>query len=233
MLAILLPPAGLRVPVTFDAVLVALALTGALSAHLGGSDVRRAVLRVVIGGALGLAFTYAVGHPVRHSRRLNEHDPWHAEGPRRPAPQEDLPAGEYGCRRLAAGRATHSRRGRARLDRRRSLAITTRESHRPRRWSRLPIPCNSGMRRSSRARAARSSFRARTERRRAQASDSRPGRTGSVRDVVARTLAPVRAMRKRVANESRRLVVVPSSRLAPDSASLQRATAAGAPLLRV
>ena len=62
MLAILLPPAGLRVPVTFAAVLVALALTGAVSAHLGGSDVRRAVLRVVIGGALGLAFTYGVGH---------------------------------------------------------------------------------------------------------------------------------------------------------------------------
>jgi VIT1/CCC1 family predicted Fe2+/Mn2+ transporter len=62
MLAILLPPAGLRVPVTFVAVLVALAVTGALSAHLGGSDVSRAVVRVVIGGALGLAFTYAVGH---------------------------------------------------------------------------------------------------------------------------------------------------------------------------
>jgi VIT1/CCC1 family predicted Fe2+/Mn2+ transporter len=62
MLAILLPPAGLRVPLTFVAVLVALGLTGALSAHLGGSDVRRAVVRVVIGGALGLAFTYGVGH---------------------------------------------------------------------------------------------------------------------------------------------------------------------------
>jgi len=62
MLAILLPPAGLRVPVTFVAVLVALGLTGALSARLGRSDVRRAVLRVVIGGALGLAFTYAVGN---------------------------------------------------------------------------------------------------------------------------------------------------------------------------
>jgi VIT1/CCC1 family predicted Fe2+/Mn2+ transporter len=62
MLAILLPPAGLRVPVTFVAVLIARALTGALSAHLGGSDVRRAVLRVVIGGAVGLAFTYGIGH---------------------------------------------------------------------------------------------------------------------------------------------------------------------------
>ena len=62
MLAILLPPAGLRVPVTFVAVLLALALTGALSARLGASDVRRAVMRVVIGGAVGLAFTYAIGH---------------------------------------------------------------------------------------------------------------------------------------------------------------------------
>jgi VIT1/CCC1 family predicted Fe2+/Mn2+ transporter len=62
MLAILLPPVALRVPVTFVAVLIALGLAGALSARLGGSDVRRAVLRVVIGGALGLAFTYGIGH---------------------------------------------------------------------------------------------------------------------------------------------------------------------------
>ena len=62
LLAILLPPANLRVPVTFVAVLIALGLAGALSARIGGSDIRRAVLRVVIGGALGLAFTYGVGH---------------------------------------------------------------------------------------------------------------------------------------------------------------------------
>ena len=62
LLAILLPPATLRVPVTFVAVLIALGLAGALSARIGGSDIRRAVLRVLIGGALGLAFTYGVGH---------------------------------------------------------------------------------------------------------------------------------------------------------------------------
>jgi|SRR6476469_3657821 len=62
MLAILLPPAAWRVPVTFVSVLVALGLAGALSARIGHSDARRAVLRVVIGGALGLAFTYGVGH---------------------------------------------------------------------------------------------------------------------------------------------------------------------------
>ena len=70
MLAILLPPAGLRVPVTFAAVLVALALTGALSAHLGGSDVRRAVLRVVIGGALGPGLHLRRRASVRHCDRL-------------------------------------------------------------------------------------------------------------------------------------------------------------------
>jgi vacuolar iron transporter family protein len=48
--------------VTFVAVLVALGLAGALSARIGGSYVWRAVLRVVIGGAAGLAFTYGVGH---------------------------------------------------------------------------------------------------------------------------------------------------------------------------
>jgi VIT1/CCC1 family predicted Fe2+/Mn2+ transporter len=62
LVAILLPPAALRVPITFAAVLIALGMAGALSARIGGSDVRRAVLRVVIGGALGLAFTYGVGH---------------------------------------------------------------------------------------------------------------------------------------------------------------------------
>ncbi|OBI92698.1 hypothetical protein A5661_26005 [Mycobacterium asiaticum] len=62
LVAILLPPATFRVPVTFIAVLVALGLAGAVSARIGGSSVRRAVLRVVLGGAAGLAFTYGVGH---------------------------------------------------------------------------------------------------------------------------------------------------------------------------
>ena len=61
VLAILLPPAAWRVPVAYVAVLIALACTGAVSARLGGSGVRRAVVRVVVGGALGLAFTYGVG----------------------------------------------------------------------------------------------------------------------------------------------------------------------------
>ncbi|MET8648813.1 MULTISPECIES: VIT1/CCC1 transporter family protein [Nocardia] len=61
LLAILLPPATARIPVTFAAVLLALAATGSLSARLGGSRRRRAVPRVVIGGALAMAVTYGIG----------------------------------------------------------------------------------------------------------------------------------------------------------------------------
>jgi VIT1/CCC1 family predicted Fe2+/Mn2+ transporter len=61
MIAIMLPSAGARIPVTFTAVLVALALTGATSALIGRSSVSKAVARVVIGGALALIVTYGVG----------------------------------------------------------------------------------------------------------------------------------------------------------------------------
>ncbi|MFF3569842.1 VIT1/CCC1 transporter family protein [Nocardia jiangxiensis] len=61
ILAILLPPVSWRIPVTFAAVLIALALTGSISSRLGGSNPRRAVLRVVIGGALAMAVTYGIG----------------------------------------------------------------------------------------------------------------------------------------------------------------------------
>lgn len=62
LLAILLPGPTARVPVTIGAVLVALALAGAVSARLGGSSGRRAVVRIVVGGAVGLLITYAIGH---------------------------------------------------------------------------------------------------------------------------------------------------------------------------
>jgi VIT1/CCC1 family predicted Fe2+/Mn2+ transporter len=61
MLAILLPPPAWRVPVTFVAVLIALALTGTVSAQLGGSSKLRASLRLVIGGAIALAATWLIG----------------------------------------------------------------------------------------------------------------------------------------------------------------------------
>ena len=61
ILAILLPPDNLRVPITFVAVLVALAITGSISARIGGSPRLRATLRVVIGGAIALAATFLIG----------------------------------------------------------------------------------------------------------------------------------------------------------------------------
>lgn len=42
-------------------VVVALALTGFVSARLGDADPRRAILRNVVGGSLGMAVTYTVG----------------------------------------------------------------------------------------------------------------------------------------------------------------------------
>ena len=61
MLAILLPPAPLRVPVTFVAVLVALAITGVIGARIGGSPWVRPTVRIVVGGFIALGVTFAIG----------------------------------------------------------------------------------------------------------------------------------------------------------------------------
>ena len=61
LLTILLLPPALKIPLTFFAVLVALAMTGTVSAHLGGSGKLRATLRLVIGGGLALIVTWAIG----------------------------------------------------------------------------------------------------------------------------------------------------------------------------
>ncbi len=57
----ILTPAAVRIPLTFVVVLVALAVTGYVAAWIGGSSRGRAMLRVVIGGALALAATFAIG----------------------------------------------------------------------------------------------------------------------------------------------------------------------------
>lgn len=61
MTVIVIPSASMRVPVTFVAVIVALGITGALSAHAGGASKPRAMIRVIIGGALAMIITYAIG----------------------------------------------------------------------------------------------------------------------------------------------------------------------------
>jgi VIT1/CCC1 family predicted Fe2+/Mn2+ transporter len=61
MVAILLPPEGWRVPVTFASVVIALAATGVVGARIGGNPWLVPTLRIVVGGALALATTFAVG----------------------------------------------------------------------------------------------------------------------------------------------------------------------------
>ncbi|MGF1426994.1 VIT1/CCC1 transporter family protein [Kitasatospora sp. LaBMicrA B282] len=61
LLAIVLPPAGWRVPVTVVAVLAALLLTGWAGARLGEAPVGPPVLRNVLGGGLAMAITYLAG----------------------------------------------------------------------------------------------------------------------------------------------------------------------------
>ncbi len=61
LIAILATPSVIRLPVTLAAVLLGMALTGSLSARLGGAAQRPAVLRNVIGGACVMGITYGVG----------------------------------------------------------------------------------------------------------------------------------------------------------------------------
>jgi VIT1/CCC1 family predicted Fe2+/Mn2+ transporter len=56
ILAIIFFPASMRVPATFAAVLIALAITGAIGGYLGDSPMLRPMVRVVIGGALAATF---------------------------------------------------------------------------------------------------------------------------------------------------------------------------------
>jgi VIT1/CCC1 family predicted Fe2+/Mn2+ transporter len=64
LISILLPPPGVRVPVTFVVVVLALAVTGAVSAKLGSAGVGRAMARLVGGGALAMAVTFGIGQLV-------------------------------------------------------------------------------------------------------------------------------------------------------------------------
>lgn len=61
LIAVLVVTASIRLPVTFVAVLVALTITGYASATVGGASRRRAVLRVVSGGAIAMLVTYGIG----------------------------------------------------------------------------------------------------------------------------------------------------------------------------
>ncbi|MFC7530105.1 VIT family protein [Actinoplanes sp. GCM10030250] len=61
LIAILLSPPHIRVTVTFVVVVVALAVTGAISAKMGSASIARAVVRLVGGGAAAMAVTFGIG----------------------------------------------------------------------------------------------------------------------------------------------------------------------------
>lgn len=64
LIAIVLAGVSIRVPVTVAAVVISLLGTGWLSARLGSSPAWPAVRRVVLGGLLAMAVTYAIGSLV-------------------------------------------------------------------------------------------------------------------------------------------------------------------------
>ncbi|MGI8419594.1 MAG: VIT1/CCC1 transporter family protein [Candidatus Levyibacteriota bacterium] len=61
LIAVILTPQHLKIPVTFIAVILALIITGTTSAKIGKASVGRAVVRVVIGGAIAMIVTYGIG----------------------------------------------------------------------------------------------------------------------------------------------------------------------------
>ena len=62
LVAVLVASRSWRVGVTFVAVLIALCITGYLSATVGNASRRKAIIRVVLGGAIAMAATYFIGH---------------------------------------------------------------------------------------------------------------------------------------------------------------------------
>ena len=59
--ALLVAPAGVRIPAIAALSLVSLAALGAFGGHLGGAPLGRAALRVTVGGALAMAVTATIG----------------------------------------------------------------------------------------------------------------------------------------------------------------------------
>jgi VIT1/CCC1 family predicted Fe2+/Mn2+ transporter len=61
VIAVIFVPALYRIPAVFASVVLALMITGGLSAHAGGASKRKATIRVVLGGLIAMAITFAVG----------------------------------------------------------------------------------------------------------------------------------------------------------------------------
>lgn len=61
-LAVIFSPEAYKIPLTVVAVVVALVITGYLSAYAGGASKLKAVTRVISGGLLAMAITYLIGY---------------------------------------------------------------------------------------------------------------------------------------------------------------------------
>lgn len=61
LVAILLPPEPVRIPIAFSSVVLALIVTGLISAKIGKANTVRATIRVVAGGVLAMVVTYTIG----------------------------------------------------------------------------------------------------------------------------------------------------------------------------
>jgi VIT1/CCC1 family predicted Fe2+/Mn2+ transporter len=61
LITIMVAPVNLNVAITFASVLIALTLTGYVSAKFGDANKVRATIRVVIGGAIAMGATYGIG----------------------------------------------------------------------------------------------------------------------------------------------------------------------------
>ena len=67
LIAIMIAPDDLKIPITVTAVAAALVLTGYLSARAGETPIVRAILRNVAGGLLAMGVTYWIGRLVGHT----------------------------------------------------------------------------------------------------------------------------------------------------------------------
>lgn len=61
VIAVIVIPSTFRISAVFTSVIVALMITGGLSAHAGGASKRKATIRVMIGGLVAMAITFGVG----------------------------------------------------------------------------------------------------------------------------------------------------------------------------
>lgn len=61
LIVAVISPERIRVAITFAAVVIALGLTGMLSAHAGGAKKRVAAIRVILGGVVAMIITFLIG----------------------------------------------------------------------------------------------------------------------------------------------------------------------------